>query len=143
MPASDRLKVDPNAELRSFEPLRVTLALGALLLGFLIPYLLYLNHQVGERFGKLRWQVPTRVYARPLVLRQGLALDAQTLKTELDAASYRDGDGQRPGTYARSGARWLRGAYAEADGLYATLARLTHPRHPGRSAKRGEPGPPR
>ena len=27
---------DPNAELRSFEPLRVTLALGALLLGFLL-----------------------------------------------------------------------------------------------------------
>jgi hypothetical protein len=26
---------DPNAELRSFEPLRVTLALGALLLGVL------------------------------------------------------------------------------------------------------------
>jgi hypothetical protein len=26
---------DPNAELRSFEPLRVTLALGALLLGLL------------------------------------------------------------------------------------------------------------
>ena len=80
-----------------------TLAAAALLLGFLIPYLLYLNHQVGERFGKLRWQVPTRVYARPLVLRQGLAMDAQTLKTELDAASYRDGDGRRAGTYDRNG----------------------------------------
>lgn len=31
--AADR---DPNAELRSFEPLRVTLALGALLLGLLL-----------------------------------------------------------------------------------------------------------
>ena len=57
------------------------LAAAALLLGFLIPYMLYLNHQVGERFGKLRWQVPTRVYARPLTLRDGLAMDAQTLKT--------------------------------------------------------------
>ena len=97
------------------------LAAAALLLGFLIPYLLYLNHQVGERFGKLRWQVPTRVYARPLVLRQGLVLDAQTLKTELDAASYRDGDGQRPGTYARNGARWRissRG-YDDVDGRVA------------------------
>ncbi len=28
--------VDPNAELRSFEPLRVTLALGALLLGLIM-----------------------------------------------------------------------------------------------------------
>ena len=33
------------------------LAAAALLLGFLVPYMLYLNHQVGERFGKLRWQV--------------------------------------------------------------------------------------
>ena len=82
------------------------LAGAALLLGFLIPYMLYLNHQVGERFGKLRWQVPTRVYARPLTLRTGLAMDAQTLKTELDAASYHDGDGRRAGTYDRNGARW-------------------------------------
>nr|MDQ3039686.1 penicillin-binding protein 1B [Pseudomonadota bacterium] len=97
------------------------LAGAALLLGFLIPYMLYLNHQVGERFGKLRWQVPTRVYARPLMLRQGLALDARTLKTELDAASYRDGDGKRSGTYARNGSRWKissRG-YFDVDGRIA------------------------
>ncbi|MFS8137007.1 MAG: transglycosylase domain-containing protein, partial [Thermomonas sp.] len=97
------------------------LAGAALLLGFLIPYMLYLNHQVGERFGKLRWQVPTRVYARPLMLRQGLVLDAQTLKTELDAASYRDGDGKRAGTYARDGGRWKissRG-YFDVDGRIA------------------------
>ncbi|MDB6164677.1 MAG: mrcB [Xanthomonadaceae bacterium] len=76
-------------------------------LGFLIPYTLYLNHQVGERFGQLRWQIPTRVYARPLELRAGLAMDAQTLKTELDAASYRDdGDGSRAGTYHRAGSVW-------------------------------------
>ena len=75
-------------------------------LGFLIPYALYLNHQVSERFGELRWQEPSRVYARPLRLETGLAMDAQTLKTELDAASYREGDGVRPGTYARDGGRW-------------------------------------
>lgn len=97
------------------------LAGAALLLGFLIPYMLYLNHQVGERFGKLRWQVPTRVYARPLTLRTGLSMDAQTLKTELDAASYHDGDGKRSGTYARNGARWRissRG-YDDVDGRIA------------------------
>ena len=32
----DAAKPDPNAELRSFEPLRVSLALGALLLGLLL-----------------------------------------------------------------------------------------------------------
>lgn len=97
------------------------LAGAALVLGFLIPYMLYLNHQVGERFGELRWQVPTRVYARPLLLRNGLAMDAQTLKTELDAASYRPGDGKRAGTYVRNGGRWRissRG-YFDVDGRIA------------------------
>lgn len=84
------------------------LAAAGLGLGFLIPYTLYLNHQVGQRFDQLRWQLPTRVYARPLELRPGLAMDARTLKTELDAAAYRDdGAGVRPGTYARDGGRWL------------------------------------
>lgn len=36
MRKSDPVNVDPNAELRSFEPLRVTLALGALVLGLLL-----------------------------------------------------------------------------------------------------------
>jgi penicillin-binding protein 1B len=56
-----------------------TLAAIGLGLGFLIPYTLYLNHQVSERFGQLRWQVPTRVFARPLQLAPGMAMDAQTL----------------------------------------------------------------
>lgn len=82
------------------------LAAVGLGLGFLIPYTLYLNHQVTQRFGQLQWQVPTRVYARPLLLAPGLAMDAQTLKTELAAASYREDGGLRPGTYAHDGARW-------------------------------------
>ena len=75
------------------------LAAVGLGLGFLIPYTLYLNNEVGERFGQLRWQIPTRVYARPLELAPGLTLDATTLKTELDAAAYHAGDGVRPGSY--------------------------------------------
>ena len=82
----------------------VAVAIG---MGFLIPYTLYLNHQVTMRFGQLRWQVPTRVYARPLQVAQGIAMDTRTLKTELDAASYRDdGKGERPGTYGNRGGRW-------------------------------------
>jgi penicillin-binding protein 1B len=94
----------------------VAVAIG---LGFLIPYTLYLNHQVSVRFGQLRWQMPTRVYARPLQLAPGVAMDARTLKTELDAASYRDdGKGEKPGTYGRDGGRWRiasRG-YQDVDG---------------------------
>jgi len=99
-----------------------TLAAIGLGLGFLIPYTLYLNHEVGQRFGQLRWQIPTRVYARPLELVPGLTLDATTLKTELDAAAYREGDGHRAGTYAREGGRWLissRG-FNDVDGAIAT-----------------------
>ncbi|ROU07578.1 penicillin-binding protein 1B [Lysobacter enzymogenes] len=95
-----------------------TLAAGGLGLGFLIPYTLYLNHEVGERFGQLQWQIPTRVYARPLEVAPGAALDATTLKTELDAASYREDGGERPGTYAREGGRFTiasRG-FADVDG---------------------------
>ncbi|HEX7990217.1 MAG TPA: hypothetical protein VF513_08650, partial [Stenotrophomonas sp.] len=36
------------------------LAAAALGLGFMIPYTLYLNSQVTQRFGELRWQIPTR-----------------------------------------------------------------------------------
>ena len=95
------------------------LATLALALGFLIPYTLYLNGQVTERFGELRWQIPTRVYARPLVLWPGKVLDTKTLRTELDAASYRDdGVGMLPGTYLQANDRFVissRG-YADVDG---------------------------
>lgn len=88
-------------------------------LGFMIPYMLYLNHQVSQRFGTLQWQIPTRVYARPLALAPGLAMDAKTLKVELDAAAYReDGEGKVPGTYAMDGSRFVvssRG-YMDVDG---------------------------
>lgn len=76
-------------------------------LGFMIPYVAYLNHQVGQRFGELRWQLPTRVYAQPLRLAPGLAMDGATLGTELAAASYQDdGAGVRPGTFSHDGSRW-------------------------------------
>ncbi|MBB4125877.1 penicillin-binding protein 1B [Xanthomonas translucens] len=98
------------------------LAAAALGLGFLIPYTVYLNKQVTQRFGELRWQIPTRVYARPLALAPDAAMDAQTLKTELDAASYREDAGaQRPGTYQQDGSRFViasRG-YIDVDGRVA------------------------
>ncbi len=102
--------------------LKAALALIGAGVGFLVPYVLYLNHQVGERFGALQWQVPTRVYARPLQLLPGTAMDAATLKTELDAAAYQDdGEGKLPGTYAVDGGRFSvssRG-YTDVDGKVA------------------------
>ncbi len=98
------------------------IAAVALGLGFLIPYTLYLNSQVTQRFGELRWQIPTRVYARPLVLSPGVAMNPSTLKTELAASGYRDdGNGQSPGTYKVKGSSFSissRG-YDDVDGRVA------------------------
>jgi len=99
--------------------LTALLACAALALGFLIPYTVYLNQQVTERFSALQWQIPTRVYARPLHLYPGLAMDARTLRTELDAAGYQeDGAGEREGSYHADGGRFTissRG-YTDIDG---------------------------
>lgn len=87
--------------------LTVALAVAGLGLGVLIPYTLSLNRQLSRQFDQLQWQLPTRVYARPLNLAPGQAMDARTLKTELDAAGYRDdGSGERPGSYRRDGGLW-------------------------------------
>jgi len=86
---------------------RLFLFMLVLLIGTAIaltPYVRHLDAQVQERFGQLRWQIPTRVYARPLVLQAGQAMDAATLKLELTAAGYRnDGIGQQADTYAEQG----------------------------------------
>ena len=74
------------------------IALGlALLVG--VPYLWHLDKQVRDQFAQLQWQVPTRVYARPLVLSPGLRMNGDALEIELALAAYRkDGVGQTPGT---------------------------------------------
>ncbi len=97
-----------DAQTPRWRRLLATLVLAAigLGLGFLVPYSLYLNHEVGQRFDQLRWQLPTRVYGRPLELAPGLVMDADTLEVELRASGYHAGDGLRPGTYAHEGASW-------------------------------------
>ena len=87
--------------------LRVVLAGSGLFLGLAVPYVWYLDKQVRTEFAQLQWQVPTRVYARPLVLKPGVRLDAAALELELAAATYRnDGVGQLPGTYSHKGNRF-------------------------------------
>ena len=99
--------------------LRAALAGFGLFLGLGVPYVWYLDKQVRVEFAQLQWQVPTRVYARPLLLKDGLKLDAAALELELAAAIYRnDGVGQLPGTYSRQGGRFHIGtrAFTDMDG---------------------------
>jgi len=57
-------------------------------IGFVVPYAARLDREVRARFDDLSWEIPSRVYARPLQLAPGLALTADILKIELDAARY-------------------------------------------------------
>jgi penicillin-binding protein 1B len=96
------------------------LGFGALI-GFLVPYTITLDHQVRDRFDDLSWQIPSRVFARPLDLAPGRPLNADTLLLELDASRYRNDSAARtPGTYARSGNHFeiARRAFVGLDGRY-------------------------
>ncbi len=100
--------------------LRAPFWLGVgILAGFLGPYLIYLDSQVRSRFDDLSWDLPSRVYARPLELRAGLPMNAKALSIELDAARYvRASDAKLPGTYMASGDRFTiaRRSFADVDG---------------------------
>jgi penicillin-binding protein 1B len=76
-------------------------------IGFVLPYAAWLDHEVRGRFDDLSWEIPSRVYARPLELAPGLAMTADILTLELDAARYvEDPAAKNPGTYSRDGARF-------------------------------------
>jgi penicillin-binding protein 1B len=84
-----------------------------------VPYIWHLDKQVRREFAQLQWQVPTRVYARPLLLEEGMPLTPDALELELAAVVYRnDGSGRSPGTYARDGGRFRIGtrAFTDIDG---------------------------
>ncbi len=78
-----------------------------LVVGIGIPYIWYLDKQVRDQFAQLNWQVPSKVYAMPLSLKPGSALDGSSLELELQAGGYKnDGQAKTPGTYSRNGGRF-------------------------------------
>ena len=90
-----------------------------LFFGFLLPYVLVLNKRVQDRFNDLVFAVPTRIYARPLALADGVPMNAATLELELTFAGYnRDAHGQVAGSWSKAGSTFTiasRG-YAGPDG---------------------------
>ncbi len=90
--------------LRLWPPALGVLGLAA---GFLVPYVWVQDQRVQAEFGRLQWQLPTRVFARPLELRPTLPMSADALELELISARYlKDGAGRSPGSYTRNGARF-------------------------------------
>jgi penicillin-binding protein 1B len=66
-------------------------------------YLFWLDRNVTKQFEGRRWQVPARIYARPLEVYPGAALTSQELADELKAAGYKPGSVRRAGGYLRQG----------------------------------------
>ena len=82
---------------------RVALVAMVLLAGWVV----YLDAIVTSRFEGRRFQVPSRVYARPLELYQGASLTASGLAWELRQLGFRQtSDLSRPGTYEQQGGQF-------------------------------------
>ncbi|SFM03085.1 penicillin-binding protein 1B [Marinobacter zhejiangensis] len=84
--------------------------LGRLLLVGLVVlagWMVYLDAVVTKRFEGRRFEVPSRVYARPLELYDGASISVGALGRELELAGYRPGNGVEPGSYSRSGGRFV------------------------------------
>ena len=87
--------------------------------GFLPLYLTHLDRQLRSRFDDFSWDLPSRVYARPLELRVGMPMSTEALLLELDAARYAADPGAKaPGTFFQNGTRFViaRRAFVDADG---------------------------
>jgi penicillin-binding protein 1B len=71
---------------------------------FALIYVAWLDVSIRDRFEGRRWQVPARIYARPLEIYQGADLAPEALISELDALGYRASRRlSRPGSYHASG----------------------------------------
>ncbi len=83
----------------------------ALLAVVLVGYSAWLDLKVQQRLSGKLWQVPARIYARPLELYDGLLITAHDLEHELVAAGYKKVDGaadmQRPGSFHTSANRFV------------------------------------
>ncbi len=97
--------------------IRLLTALGLialLLLAVMLPWLYQLNQRIVAKFEGNRWELPARVYARPVDLFAGLALSPGDFESLLGSLHYVAVAGKptQPGEYRRRGARfelWTRG----------------------------------
>ena len=86
---------------------RFLMLLTGLGIGIGVPWVIWLDMQVRDEFEGRVWDLPSRVYARPLSLYSGLSLAREALLTELKAAGYRQVSAPTSaGTYAVNGKRF-------------------------------------
>jgi penicillin-binding protein 1B len=70
-------------------------------------FLIYLDARITSTFTDKMWELPARVYARPLELFEGARLSADNLAYELEVLGYRKVSSPRnPGQFSRNGSRF-------------------------------------
>ncbi len=80
---------------------RLAMLLAGLGIGLGVPWLVWLDLQVRDEFEGRIWDIPSRVYARPLSLYSGKSISRESLLLELKASGYRQkAQASNPGTYA-------------------------------------------
>ena len=65
--------------------------------------MVYLDATIRSTFEGEKWQLPARVYARPLEIYTGLTLSSIELEAELKRLGYTAGSASHRGSYYRSG----------------------------------------
>ena len=76
-------------------------------IGLGVPWVIWLDIQVRDEFEGRVWDVPSRVYARPLSLYSGKPISKGALLLELKASGYRElPKTSAPGTYSVNGGRF-------------------------------------
>jgi len=98
---------------------RFLLLLMGVGIGLSIPWVIWLDMQVRDEFEGRVWDLPSRVYARPLSLYSGKYISKDALLLELKAAGYRSFQTPSvPGTYSVHGDSFdiHRRAFTFADG---------------------------
>ena len=86
---------------------RLMMLLVGLGIGLSVPWVIWLDMQIRDEFEGRIWDVPSRVYARPLSLYTGKPISKDYLLLELKAAGYRQTQkASVPGSYSVSGNRF-------------------------------------
>lgn len=82
--------------------------LVVVLLVVILGWVIYLDAVVRAKFEGKRWEIPARVYARPLEIYDGLALNADNLQLELKALGYKKTlKADMSGSFARHGSNFV------------------------------------
>lgn len=103
---------------------RLCMLLAGLGIGLGVPWVVYLDAQIQKEFDGRKWDLPSRVFARPLSLYDGAAISRQSLLVELDAAGYQKSAGpSSSGYYSVSGNRFdiYRRAFTFDDGAESAV----------------------